>query len=415
MPACASTTALIRGNVATVLPISRVIIKKRGSAVFSRTVASGRIAQVISSPFATAGSKLSAGLVATTAVLAVCGFTSSGVASAKSLIPAKDCDRNSAAGTINFVSPYSYDASAGIMDVFMAQKLGYFRDLCLKISINAASFTGEELVSANRAQVTGIGTAADALLTAATGANITAVATYGQTDPSAIYTNRSVTSLKGLEGGTLGYYTNITPAALQMLANAGVDISKVNFIKMTSYDPTVVTRGTVDGLIGYRSNQGSALAASGQPYNSFYPSHYGVHGTYNVMQFNRTWLSQHTAAAADFMRADLKALEYCLVHRSACADYMAAQAAANHQGASFPKSLTNTIWRIESRFITSSPKPWGAEGVAEWRYSLGLVKRWGHRAGMTSTETVPPLTSKIENTTLVRSLYMGNKLIWPGT
>ncbi len=359
---------------------------------------------------------MSAGALATAAVLAGCAFAGTGAASAKSLIPAKDCHRNSAAGTINFVSPFSYDASAGIVDVFMAQKLGYFKNLCLKVSLNAASFTGEELVSSNRAQVTGIGTAADALLTAATGANITAVATYGQTDPSAIYTNQSVPTLRGLEGGTLGYYTNITPSALQMLFNANVDISKINFVKMTSYDPTVVTRGTVDGLIGYRSNQGSALAASGQPYHTFLPSQYGVHGTYNVMQFNRTWLAQHTAVAGDFMRADLKALDYCIAHKSVCANYMAAQAAANNQGASFPQSLTNTIWGIESKFITSSPKPWAAETTAEWKYSLGLVKRWGHQAGMTSTEKVPALTQKVENTTLVQSLYnKKNQLIWPGT
>ncbi len=358
---------------------------------------------------------MSGGVLATAAVLAGSAFASSGVASAKSLIPPKDCHRDAAAGTINFVSPFSYDASAGIVDVFMAQKLGYFKELCLKVAINAASFTGEELVSSDRAQVTGIGTAADALLTAATGANLTAVATYGQVDPSAIYTNQNIPTLKDLENGTLGYYTNITPSALQMLANAGVDISKIRFVKLTSYDPTLVTRGTVDGLIGYRSNEGTALKATGRPYHSFYPSQYGVRGTYNVMQFNRSWLSQHTAVAANFMRADLRALDYCIAHKPACANYMAAQAAANNQGTSFPKSLTNAIWGIESRFITQSPKPWGAETRAEWKYSLGLVRRWGHQAGMTSTETVPALTSKIENTTLIQSLYKGNALIWPGT
>ena len=231
---------------------------------------------------------------------------------AKVLASKARCDRNSKAGTINFVSPFAFDASAGIMDVFMAQKLGYFDNLCLKVKINAASFTGEQLVSSGRAQVTGIGSAADHILSVASGANLEAVATYGATDPHAILTNSKITSLKQLEGGTLGYYTNMNPGSLAMLAAAHVDVSKIKLIKLTNFDPTVVTRGQVDGLVGYSSNQGTTLKAAGQPYHAFYPRQFGVKGTYNIMQFNKAWLAKHRDVAADFMRADLKALAYCL-------------------------------------------------------------------------------------------------------
>ena len=53
--------------------------------------------------------------------------TASAKVSAKaSTIPAADCQRNKAAGPITFVSPFGFDASVGILDVFAAQSLGYF-------------------------------------------------------------------------------------------------------------------------------------------------------------------------------------------------------------------------------------------------------------------------------------------------
>ena len=44
-----------------------------------------------------------------------------------------ECLANKAAGTVRFASPFGYDASAGIIDVYAALKLGYFADLCLKV------------------------------------------------------------------------------------------------------------------------------------------------------------------------------------------------------------------------------------------------------------------------------------------
>ena len=85
--------------------------------------------------------------------------------SAKSaLITPARCNRNKAAGTINYISPFGYDAAATIMEVFMAEKLGYFKALCLKVAFNASSFTAEQLVSSGRGQVTAIGSAADHIL-----------------------------------------------------------------------------------------------------------------------------------------------------------------------------------------------------------------------------------------------------------
>jgi NitT/TauT family transport system substrate-binding protein len=170
------------------------------------------------------------------------GSGSTAVRTKSGAISPARCKRNQAAGTINYISPFGYDAAATIMEVFMAQKLGYFKAMCLKVGFNATSFTAEQLVSSGRA---------------GDGDRIRGRShpclrgrgqphrrgTMGNTDPHAIYAQPKIKTLKDLEGGTLGYHINVTPAAVAMLDKAGVDVSKVKMVLLTSFDPTVVTRG----------------------------------------------------------------------------------------------------------------------------------------------------------------------------
>jgi len=355
-----------------------------------------------------------------TACLTVFGSAALGSSAPRSgraaaLITKARCNRNKAAGTINFISPFGYDASAGIIDAFMAQQLGYFKQLCLTVAFNASSFTSEQLVSSGQGQVTGIGSAADAILSAASGANLTTVATYGNTDPHAIYTQSSITSLKQLDGGTLGYHTNMTPAAVAMLIKAGANVSSIHLISLTSYDPTVVTRGQIDGALGFASNEPLQLKALGQPFNEFTPSQFGIKGTYNVMQFNTDFLKAHRAVVADFMRADLKALAYCLGHQIICVKYMADLATAANQGQAFPYARELATWKWESRYILNDHiGGYGVQTVAEWRTEWQEVNQYGTLCGLTASDVVPPI-AKVMDPTLVAGLYNGTKLIWPGS
>jgi NitT/TauT family transport system substrate-binding protein len=341
------------------------------------------------------------------------GSTASGAKS--DLITSARCKRNQAAGTINYVSPFGYDAAATIMEVYVAEHLGYFKALCLKVSFNATSFTSEQLVSSGRGTVTAIGSAADHILSAAAGANLIAVATYGDTDPHAIYAQPKIKTLKDLEGGTLGYHTNITPAALAMLDKAGVDASKVKEILLTSYDPTVVTRGQIDAAVGFASNEPLQLKASGMPFNEFKPGDFGIKGTYSVMQFNRTFYNKHRAVVGDFMRADLKALDYCLAHKVTCVKYISHLAAAANQGAAFPYARQLQTWNFESQYVQNDKVGGhGVQTLAEWQTEYQEVLKYGKQAGLTSSNTIPPLAS-VMDTKLVAGLYNGTKLIWPGT
>ena len=253
-----------------------------------------------------AAGPVAVGLVAVGSVVAPAGpagATTSGLGHA-------ECAANRAVGPITYVSPFGFDASGGIVDVFAAQKLGFFRRMCLTVTVDAAAQDGDELVSAGRAQVTNIGGAATLLEVVANGSNLVGVATLADTTDEAVVTPKSVTSLRGLEGQTLGYHTAVGVAVQAMMAKAGVDVTKVDLVSTTNYTPDQVVNGTVDGLQVYQSNEPLTLRSQGKSFNEFTPAEFGVKGTYNVQAFNGTFLREHRQAAADWMRADLHAVDY---------------------------------------------------------------------------------------------------------
>jgi len=318
------------------------------------------------------------------------------------------CARNRAAGTLTYISGYGYSASAGQVDVFLAKELGYFAALCLDVEINAAGGNGQLLVSSGRAQFTALGSASDVMLAAANSRNLTAIATYGSTSPFSIFANEKIKTLKDLEGGRLGYFINITPVALAMLDAAGVDRSKVKLIKMSNYDPTVVTRGQVDAIVGYASNQPQRLRAMGLAFNEFLPADFGLAGTYNVMEVNREFLQQHREVVADFMRATLKALEFCLREEDQCVDRLHQVAVANKQGAAFPRAQLARTWQVESTWVRNSRfGPPGVQTVAGWEGEYAIAQTYG---GLKN----PPAIKDMMDPELVAALYRDGQLIWPG-
>ncbi|WEK60660.1 MAG: ABC transporter substrate-binding protein [Candidatus Microbacterium colombiense] len=348
-------------------------------------------------------------VLAATLTLGACSSQPAGgdTAPTDAAVDTDTCQRNQDAGTITYISGYGYSASAGQLDVFLAEELGYFDELCLDVEINASGANGQQLVASGQAQFTALGSASDVMLAAANSKNLTAVATYGTTPPFSIFGNEKLKSLKDLEGGSLGYFINLTPIASAMLDEAGVDVSKVEMVKMTNYDPTVVVRGQVDAIVGYASNQPQSLKAQDLPFSEFLPSDLGVEGTYNVMEVNSRFLDEHREVAADFMRASLKALQYCLDESDACIDKLAKLAEDNNQGAAFPRDQLARTWEVESAWVRDSAggNP-GVQTAEMWEPEFALVKKYG------GVKDLPAITDMMD-ADLVADLYDGDALIWP--
>jgi ABC-type nitrate/sulfonate/bicarbonate transport system substrate-binding protein len=351
---------------------------------------------------------LSLGLVvAFTATSGLVGAAATAHSASTGLLNASQCAANRAAGTITYVSPFGFDVSAGIIDVFAAQKLGYFADMCLNVRLVTNATDANELVSSNTAQVTNEGSAADALEAIASGAHMVGIETAGDTSDYAIITKKSITSLKQLDGKTLGYYTILPVVLREMLHAAGANISTIKLIADTNYDPTQVIQGTLQGLQAYQSNQVITLKAAKDPFNEFTPQQFKIPGTYNVMTVSATFLSRHRQAAADFMRADLRALHYCINHPSACVTIEGTY--AKTAGAQFVTAHEDAVWALERKLTLSSSLPGKGLGVqtyAEWKPESTALRTYDVIA------TVPKLAST-EDVSLVASLYKGKTLVWP--
>jgi NitT/TauT family transport system substrate-binding protein len=316
---------------------------------------------------------------------------------------------------MTFVSPFLYDASAGIIDVVDAQALGYFSALCITVHIEVPAQTSSpyELVAAGQGTVTGEGSAADDLLEVATGANLVAIATYADTSDYALLTRPSITKLSQLDGKLLGYHTALPVVLSEMLKSAGADLSKITEVNDTSYDPSILlaAKPGYSALQAYQSNEPLTLAAEGdapgKAFREWTPSQFGVKGTFNVEIVNGTFLRDHAATVADFLRAELHATAYCLAHETNCVTLE--QKAAVKAG--FPSTVSHDLaeWRYEAGLIKSDGLPGvgvGVETAAEWAPELKAVTEYG------LVKSAPSL-AKVENTTLAASLYKGKQLIWP--
>jgi len=345
-------------------------------------------------------------------VAAACASSPSGGSpspggSPAALVNSSQCAANHGAGTITYVSPFGFDASAGIIDVFAAQKLGYFKNLCLDVNFVTNSQDATALVSAGRAQVTNVGSAADYLAAVGSGSNIRAVATYGDTSDYCVATRKTITSLPQLAGKTLGYHFVKPAPVLAMLSAAGVDLSRVHFVNTPNYDPNQVVQGKIDAVTCYQSNEPLTLRAEHAQFNEFTPAQFHVTGTFNVQFFNKSFLAAHYAAAKDWMRAVLHAFYYCAAHQAACVNIEAEY--ARQAGAEFLTSHERQVWALESALARNHTLPGKGVGVqtaAEFQPEARELVRFR------LMKSLPPLAS-VQDTTMVASLYHGKTLIWP--
>jgi NitT/TauT family transport system substrate-binding protein len=324
-----------------------------------------------------------------------------------SLLSSSECSSNQAAGTITYISPFAYDASAGIIDAFAAQKLGYFKDMCLNVAFVTNSQTSTELVAAGRGTTSSIGSAADFLQAVSQGSNIEAVATYGDTSDYALLTQPDITSIPQLDGKTFGYHATVPVIILEMFHAAGLDPTTVHQINTFNYDPNQLIQGLENSIQAYQSNEPLTLRSEGAHFNEFIPSQFGIHGTFNVQLFNKDFYKAHKTAVADYMRAQLHAFDYCSTHQSQCISIE--QQYAQQAGATYDTAHEAAEWRLESALALGHTVPnhgVGVETTAEWQPEAKALVQYG------VVNSLPPLSS-VEDTTIVANLYNGKTLVWP--
>jgi ABC-type nitrate/sulfonate/bicarbonate transport system substrate-binding protein len=321
-------------------------------------------------------------------------------------ISAERCAENEAAGTIDYVTGFGFQASASILDVVAAEGLGYFEDLCLDVDIQAGTgntAANAQLVAAGTATMTDLGSDSDLLRALANGVEVTAVATLGHVPIETLMTGTDITDLTQLDGTTLGHKGQL-PATLQaMLLDAGVDLDSVTQVQV-GYDPSVLPRGQVQSLTGYKSNEPDLLRAAGDEVTLWNPEDYGIPGTFGTTVVNDDFASDHPTAVEDMLRAASHAFDYCIDAAAECVQF-----AADKSEAGYDVDHNIEVWNTEQALVTSTTPEGAPLGVID----TGILAQ--EVAFLTESDQIPADLDYADafDPSYLEAIYDGTELIWP--
>src|SRR5687768_11765067 len=162
-----------------------------------------------------------------TSGLAGCG-SASGEGPAKgsqgSAISAARCAENKAAGKITYLSGYQFQSSASILEFVAADRLGYFKDLCLTVDLKPGSgYTAQnsKLLAGGQATVSAI-SQQDVIQAQANGIDIRGISSYSNAGLEILMTNKNITALPQLDGKVVGHKGYVSASVRAMMTKAGV-------------------------------------------------------------------------------------------------------------------------------------------------------------------------------------------------
>jgi ABC-type nitrate/sulfonate/bicarbonate transport system substrate-binding protein len=268
------------------------------------------------------------------------------------------CEANKAAGKITYLSGFDFAASPSIVDVVMADKQGYFDQLCLDVELRSGiSHTNYPLIAANRAQFSSAGSFSETLIFAKGGAKFVTLLDYGKSNIAALLVrdDGKVTALGDLKGKTIGVKGALPPPVIAMLNKAGlkqgVDYKEV---LLDGFDPKAHLAQPIDALPVFKSNEPGQLERAGIGYKMFDPSADGIPGTFGILYTNEQFLNQHPTAAQDFVRASLKGMEDAIADPDAAVDACLALIGAAGNQYFLSDEGERYRWQIERDLILES-------------------------------------------------------------
>ncbi|GAB3606113.1 ABC transporter substrate-binding protein [Conyzicola nivalis] len=346
------------------------------------------------------------GLTACSPTASAPSDTSADAASEGSAISAERCELNKAAGKINFLTGYFYQASASILNTVAADELGYFDALCLDVDIQPGTGdTGENAQLLASGQVTFTGVGEQNLIQAQdNGIDILGISTLSNVGLEILMTNTDVKDLTELDGTILGQKGNMPPAVEAMLTNAGVDVASIQQV-VVGYDPTILPRGQVDSLTGFISNEPNLLEAADFDVTVWRPYDFGVPSSLGTVAVNPAFAEANPTAVEDFMRASLHAIDYCDENIDECVEY-----ASVLSGEGYDVAHNIKIWETESEIITENQpddRPIGLVDTA----NVDAISDF-----LVETDQITKAPADVQSyfdNSFIENIYDGTTLIWP--
>lgn len=324
------------------------------------------------------------------------------------IIDADRCAANEAAGPITFLTSFGYAASVGILDVLAAEEQGYFEQLCLDVTLEPGS-ANTQLVSAGTAQFAGIGGASDVLVARDNGAELEAVAVYGNQGAIELLTmaDSGIDEIADFAGATIGYKEVVPPQFQAMLQGNGVDLDSIEWVSV-GYDPSILPAGQVDALAAYKSNEPLVLRDAGHDIVEWDPDDLGVPSTFNAQVVNTGFAEEHPTAVEDFLRASLAAYAWITADDDNLDAALAWAQARSDAG--YDTDVSKARWLREVELVTESlPEGWalGWMDEAQWQPEAEVLARFA------LIGEAPDLAAAFDTSYLQSALGGASSIVWP--
>ena len=331
--------------------------------------------------------------------------------------PADRCEANRDAGTITYLSGFDFTASASIIDVQVAEAMGYYDELCLDVELRASfSVDNYPLVAANDAQFASGGSFSEIVdFAGANDAGFVALSVEGRTGIDALITkDGEVPTLDDIRGTKIGVKGAITPSVRAMLAQAGL-VLDVDYetVLLDGFDPMVhVAIPDIVGFPGYKSNEPGQLAANDVPFKLYDPSDYDIPGSFGVLYTNLTFLQEHPTAAQDFMRATMRGLADAIADPAAAVQIAVDNINANGNAVFVTPAGEAARWGVESQLVAAgvtTDAPLGLPLIDQLTNEVTVYAEIGLFGG-----EVPLIESLVDVSVLAGVYDDDGTLIWPG-
>jgi NitT/TauT family transport system substrate-binding protein len=235
---------------------------------------------------------------------------------------------------------------------------------------------------------------------------VVGVATFGHVPIATLMTEPTVTDLTQLDGTTLGHKGSLPAPLRAMLVSAGADLGSITQVKV-GYDPTVLVRGQVQSLTGYKSNEPLTLAAAGDRVTRWDPEDYGVTGSFGQVIANPAFAREHPTAVQDFLRALLHAHDLCQTQLDECV-----AAAEAKSGSGFDVGHNEQVFQTESQLVldsTPAGQPVGFVDTAALQAEGEVV------VGSGELEAVPDLDAVFDDSYLRAVVASDGSVVWSTT
>ena len=214
--------------------------------------------------------------------------------------------------TITYMAGYKPQANLTNVGVYVAAENGYFDAQDLEVDIRHTT-TGEHLPLLMSGDIDFTTVDANNLLEkrADPGLPIVAIALLGQRGQQAYVslTDSGFQSPKDWEGHTFGYKFTIPPDYLAIIAEEGVDRSKIEEVSV-GFHPRILTEGKVDLLAVFKSNEPNAIRGLGFEVTVFDAADYGVPTLGLTYITRQEILDERPETAERFLRAVMKGIEF---------------------------------------------------------------------------------------------------------